>query len=489
LFFLTRSCFLVCDPLPPPSGNVRELDPTSNFRDEISSAQPGQTFLLLDGIYNVTTTIGVQAAGVTIRSKSGNRNAVILDANFNQNSATEILWITASNVTVADLTIRRAWTHPIHVVGGSNSDTVNTLIYNVVIEDPAEQAIKVNPLNGRFVDYGTIACSWIELTSVGRSQVRNNCYTGGIDIHAAMGWHIYNNVISGFWCSSGLSEHGIHLWRECYGTVVENNILLNNARGIGFGLGQSLSLTRTYPTSPCSGTNGYVGHFGGIIRNNFIAAWDSELFNSDSGVDVGIGLEQSCTTKVYHNTVAFTQRPASSAIEWRFTNSIGIQIVNNLVSHNLLPRDGGSATLTTNVESAPLNIFVSPTTGDLHLLSNATIAIKQGTALPSGECDYDIDNDLRVSPPDIGADEFVVPSPGSPSPPPTTLPPPSSSPSSSSTSSPLSSLLPTSPPSMPSPPPSMPSPPSIGPSPRVSSYVQRMPMITITIVCLSLFLL
>lgn len=42
----------------------------------------------------------------------------------------EGITVAASNVTIADLTIKRARTHAIHVVSSSSADTVNTLIYN-----------------------------------------------------------------------------------------------------------------------------------------------------------------------------------------------------------------------------------------------------------------------------------------------------------------------------------------------------------------------
>jgi hypothetical protein len=117
----------------------------------------------------------------------------------------------------------------------------------VHIIDPGQQANKINPAAANaYPDDGVNACSHIELTDVGRPHIRNNCYTGGIDAHQAEGWVIRDNLIEGFWCENGLSEHGIHLWRGCRDTVVERNVLRENARGIGFGLAESSS-GRTQP--------------------------------------------------------------------------------------------------------------------------------------------------------------------------------------------------------------------------------------------------
>ena len=47
---------------------------------------------------------------MTLRGQSGQRDAVVLDGNY---VTTEIVQVVASDVTVADLTLREAWDHPI----------------------------------------------------------------------------------------------------------------------------------------------------------------------------------------------------------------------------------------------------------------------------------------------------------------------------------------------------------------------------------------
>jgi hypothetical protein len=256
-----------------------------------------------------------------------------------------------------------------------------------------------------------IACSRIELTDAGRPYIRNDCYTGGVDAHQARSWVIRDNEIEGFWCDTGLSEHGIHLWRGCRDTLVERNELRDNARGIGFGLATS-GEARTYPDNPCpSAGGGYVDHYDGIIRNNFVFANRSELFSSEYSFDCGICLWQACGAQVFHNTVASTQAPFSS-IEWRFSNTEA-DIINNLVSHNLREREGASAFLVSNLDNASLSLFVDGTGGDLHLAATATDAIDQGVSVAPGLCDDDFDGHTRPigAARDIGADEYGVPPP------------------------------------------------------------------------------
>jgi hypothetical protein len=398
-----------CGPLPPPSGTIVNVSTVSQLENAINSAIAGTTIRIADGTYNLNGVyLRIDVPNVTLRSTSGNREAVILDGNY---QTTEIIQVVASNITIADLTLREAYYHPIHVMSGSAAHTLNTLIYNVHIVDPGEQAIKINPATaGYYTDNGIIACSHIELTDAGRPHIRNNCYTGGVDAHQSRNWIIRDNLIEGFWCSSGLSEHGIHLWRGCRDTTVERNILRNNARGIGLGLVTSGD-GRTYPDSPCPAASGYVDDFGGVIRNNFVHANSSGLFASASGFDCGICAWNSCSARILHNTV-YTTDPAHtfSSIEWRFSNTTAT-LTNNLVNAQMRERDGAHGTLSGNALNAQASWFVNASTGDLHLSPTAASAIDEVTA--PAEVSDDIDGHLRPigNASDIGADEYGIPAP------------------------------------------------------------------------------
>ena len=391
-----------CAPLPPPTGAV--IDVTSaqagSLGSIIAAARTGDTIRLADGMYVLSQILVFRTPGVTLRSRSGNRSAVTLDGQY---KVGELILAMASNLTIADLTLTRAYYHPVHVAPESHSIT-GTLLHNLRIVDGAEQFIKINSASGYYTDDGVIRCSSLELTDAGRAQVRNNCYTGGIDAHQSRGWQVYANILTGFWCSSGLSEHAIHFWTGSRDTVVDRNIIVNSARGIGFGLGQAVA-GRAYPDQPCGGKP-FVGHYDGTIRNNFIFANDNRLFNSAAGFDVGIGLEQACGAAVLHNTVFSANAPRGSSVEWRFVNT-SATVGNNLVSHTLRARDGGMATLVGNVAGASAALFVDASqTGDLHLRPTATMAIDQAASLGTPVL-WDIDGAPRGAPADVGADEYA----------------------------------------------------------------------------------
>ena len=401
----------LCPPLDPPSGPTITVSSVAALRSAVNGAASGDTILVADGDYNLDGVyLRFDVPNVTLRSASGDRENVVLDGNY---VTTEIVQIVASNVTIADMTLREAYYHPIHISSTSGAHTTGTMIYNVHIIDPGEQAIKINPYTGEnalyFPDDGAIACSHIELTDVGRPHIRNDCYTGGVDAHQARDWVIRDNLIEGFWCESGLSEHGIHLWRSCRDTLVERNELRGNARGIGFGLASSGDGIRTYSDNPCpSAGGGYVDHYGGIIRNNFVFANDGGLFASEYGFDCGICLWNACGAQALHNTVASTQAPFSS-IEWHLANT-NVEIKNNLVSHNLRERDG-TAVLEGNLTYQPLSLFVDGANGDLHLDASASAAIDQAATLSDVSDDYDGDARPIGPAPDVGADEYGVPPP------------------------------------------------------------------------------
>lgn len=391
-----------CAPLPPAEGDVVEIGPEDDLAGAIASAPSGRTILLRDGTYDVSgaSYIVFSTPGVTLRSQSGDPSAVVIDGGY---AIGEVLSIAASNITIAELTVQRPLYHPIHVTGAPDADTTGTLIYRVRAIDPGEQAIKINAsTEGFYSDDGTVACSHLELTDAGRPMV-SGCYTGGIDAHHSWGWEIRDNHIEGFWCEAGLSEHAVHFWNGARDTVVERNVIVDCVRGVGFGLGdQGNGTGREYADDPCPGVNGYVGHFGGIIRNNTIWAARPELFASQLGFDSGIALEQACGTGVYHNTIVSLQPPFTN-IEYRFPNT-SAEIANNLTTHAIVERDGGQATLQGNLSDQGTEHFVDAAGGDLHLADGST-AIDAGVVLPAGVADEDVDGDARDGSPDVGADE------------------------------------------------------------------------------------
>ena len=368
------------------------VDDVDGLIAAISNANGGgdPTILLSDGTYHLNGRyLPITADGVTVRSVGGRRNAVILDGDY---ETTEIFQVVASNVTIADLTIKRAMYHPIHIMATGGENVTGSLIENVHIIDPGQQAIKINPDSGRThtVDDGNIIGSLIELTEDGRTKVweiNGSCYTGGIDAHAATGWKIQDNLIMGFWCSGGLSEHGIHFWSNSRNTLVERNQIIDCDRGIGFGLGSR-------------------GHNGGIIRNNMIYQGSGHGYS-----DVGIGMESAPGAKVYNNTI-FLEHDYPNSIEYRFTSTTAVSIVNNLTNRAIEARDGASADLSHNRTHAQPGWFTDINTGNLHLAGRINTVSDAGAVIAGLTDDFDKDSRPQGAGIDIGADEYTTDAPG-----------------------------------------------------------------------------
>ena len=393
-----------CPTLPAPDGNLIEVTPdqAAELPDIVRGAATGDTVSLADGTYPLPASLQMATAGVTLRSASGDAAAVILDAGY---TVAEAVQVSASDVTIAHLTITRAVDHPVHVVapdGGPN--VTGFLLYGAHLIDGGEQFLKVNPGAARdaWVDGGRVECSLFRLTDGGRPMVERDpggCYTGGIDVHAARGWIVRQSRFEDIYCAGeGLAEHAIHFWVGSRDTLVENNVIVDCARAIGFGLGENGNGEgRAYDDDPYPGA-GYIGHYDGLIRNN--AVWAAvEWF------DTGIGLEQARGARLYHNTVVSADSATGffSSIDVRFPNSVA-EVKNNLV-RRITQRDGGSGTTESNAEMIDPAIFADPTAGDLHLTGAAAIAVDQGVDLGE-DAGIDVDGEPHTrGAPDLGCDE------------------------------------------------------------------------------------
>jgi hypothetical protein len=247
----------------------------------------------------------------------------------------------------------------------------------------------------------TVSCSAFVMTDAGRAYVPLNpdnasypCYTGGIDAHAAAGWHVVRNHFDGIYCDvASLAEHAIHFWKSGRDQVIEQNVIGNCARGIGLGLTDGAGLEeRSYPDDPhrADRIDSYVGNFDGLIRNNVVWA-------DVAGFDSGISVEQAIGARVYHNSVLVTGAAGGNAIEYRWPNSI-VDVRNNL-STTVVARDGASGTVRTNL-AADATAFDD----DWHLTASAP-GIDTGEVLAEAGLDLDGDPHDQGNGPDLGADE------------------------------------------------------------------------------------
>ena len=347
-----------------------------------ANAGGAKTILLEDGVYTLDDMLWVEADGVTVRSLSGNRDAVIIEGRGMNGYVTHVFNVAGSDFTVRDVTLRRVSQHAVQL----QIDVDSVLIQNVHILDTGEQMVKVayDPDHpGRSSDSGIMEQCLLEYSA----GIGPQWYIGGIDAHNAKDWVVRDNTFMGIRSPSrDVAEFAIHFWSDSEDTLVERNTVINCDRGIGFGLGDR-------------------GHVRGIIRNNMIYHDSSEGF-----ADVGIALESTTNAQVYNNTI-YHEQSYPNAIEYRFRETTGALIVNNLTNRAISRRDGASGTLSHNVTDAEVGWFVDPAAGDLHLGFPVSSVVDQGQVLAGLSEDFDQESRPQDAGIDIGADEYPVSGP------------------------------------------------------------------------------
>lgn len=370
---------------------------TAELKSALATANAGgePEILLADGVYHLDVpTLLISADGVTIRGASGRREQVVLQGQDGMlgGNIEFIFNIQAANVTIADLSMEDVGSHAVKIDGefGANNATVR----NCVFRDTWEQMLKATPANSDsetwFAENGLVENCLFEYTA----GIGPQYYIGGIDVHAGKDWIVrgcvFKNIRSPDMGTH--AEHAIHFWSWSRGTLVENNLIINCDRGVGYGLGSS-------------------GHVGGVIRNNVIYHADlGEIGVEDMG-DVGIGVEHSANTQICHNTVHF-EHDYWAAIEYRWSDSTGLLVANNLCNKSIAQRDGASATLAGNIATAEAAWYVSvdpagPLRRLLRLVRGSP-AVDQGSTLGLPTNLTDIDGQRRPfgPAPDSGADEW-----------------------------------------------------------------------------------
>lgn len=340
------------------------------------------TILLQDGTYTLGSGLWIAAPHITIAGASGNPENVTIEGDDMSSSAAvgNVITVAASYFELRDVTLQKSRWHLIQIKGENNAD--NPTIKNCILRDAYEQLLKVtlnsaNPTVSS--DNGLIENSVFEYSA----GIGPQYYIGGIDAHGSKNWVVRNNTFRHIISPSGsVAEFAVHFWSGSNNNTVEKNLIMNCDRGIGFGLDGR-------------------GNFGGIIRNNMIY----RSANAGPFADVGIALTESPNTQVYNNTI-YLDDGFPWSIEYRFSSTINVLLVNNLTNKPIRSRDGATGIITGNVTNATGTWFVNSSVADLHLGAAVSAVVDNGQTV-SGLSD---DFDSQVRPQgfgiDIGADEY-----------------------------------------------------------------------------------
>ena len=386
-----RPWFPKAPPLPPPAGEIIHVGSVDELLKAVENVSPGGTILVADGHYMMPRYFDIRTDDVTLRSASGNRDAVIIDAA--QSRHNEILGITACRgVTIADITIQNTMWNGFKI--NSNIGVQELTIYNCVIHNiwqrgvkgvtvPEENREEIRPRNCRVqycLLYNDRPKRYADDEADKPERFGGN-YIGGIDVMYATGWTISDNVFIGIQGRTGEGRGGIFVWIDSRDCVIERNYIVDCDAGISLG-------------NPSRAKGGSVHGTNCVIRNNFVTrAHENGIFAAYT---------RNCL--IQHNTIHDPDSELERLIRVILDNE-ELVIANNLLSGPPLQNDSiPPARLVQNWTTPRVDYFVDPEEGDLHL-QRASEQIG-GRADPGWSTGWDIDGEERYAPATIGADEF-----------------------------------------------------------------------------------
>lgn len=289
---------------------------------------------------------------------------------------------TATDVTIADLSIHSVYYHAVAIQGDQGAERVR--LYHLRLFDAGQQIVKGS---GGDADDITIEYSELFYTAGAvehpEGSPPGSCYTNAIDAIGSARWVIRDNLIRDIRCANGeLAGPAVLLWQGSSDSRVERNTILDSSRGVSLGL------------------IGASDHTGGLVRDNFIR-WEA---NAPYAVDVPI-YTTSPGARILHNSV-LVRGEYPSAVEVRFAGASGVVVGHNLLDAAITPRDGATPTLVDNSTAAVAAWFRDVAAGDLHLSAASTPIRDQVVRLAESADDFDGVPRPPVAV-DLGADEYL----------------------------------------------------------------------------------
>jgi len=390
-------------PLPLTGARIVHVSTEGQLQTAMGNLQAGDTILLDDGTYNLTSSLYINGRNnVTIRGSAGSTNVVLAGKGMDNASYGNVpfgIWSNGTNTTIAHLTIRDTWDNEIIFNSGAQSP----LVYCVRLLNAGSQFIKSNPTDvnsGAGVNNGIVEYCWFEYTGSPPGDHGSGAgYFNGISAHAAQNWIVRGNLFKNLHnpdSAAYLWNPAVLFWRHSANTITEQNTFFNVDRAVAYGL---------------DNTTPYFDHAGGAVRNNFVYLAPGLMSASrKASSDGSLIAWNSPGTQMDHNT-ALLNGNEFYAVEFRFATTTNGAARNNLADAPVHLRDSATAMLASNLVTAAPGMFVNPATADLHLLASATNAIDKGLSLSTVTNDFDGDRRPRGAAPDVGADEFTTNAP------------------------------------------------------------------------------
>ena len=357
----------------------------SELQAAVTSATGNTRIVVAAGTYTLSRTLSLPTGvkDVTITGATGNAADVVLVGQGMNNASygnvpDGIVALGIQRLTLSNLTIREVYGHAVRLDPTASAPHLSNLrLLN------AGQAFVLSTSDSTLgaVDDGIVESSWFERTTPSRDAV-----TTAIEVHGGARWQIRHNVFRNLVAPSGqVGSPAVLMTDGARDTVTEKNKFIGCQRGVAYGWVDR------------QGSD----HSGGIVRNNFFYRSSSQ-----SG-EASIMLVDSPLTEVLHNTI-LTSGTYATPIEYRYPETTGVVIRNNLLDGSVWARDGALGDDTANDGTARPEYFVDAATGDLHLAPGSP-AIDRASLMPDVVVDLDDEPRPRGAAADMGADEAEPP--------------------------------------------------------------------------------
>ncbi len=384
-----RSWFPKAPALPRPTEEVIEVSDSQQLQRAVRESQPGQTILLADGLYRLSSRLNVRTDGASIRSASGNREKVILDGT--SVAGGELVEINARDVTLANLTLQNVRWNAVKI--GGRAPTEQVTIYNCVLHNIWQRGIKASHVQQE--ELRTRGCRvqfclfyndhpkrYADDPADTHKNFRGN-YIGGIDVKDTIGWTISDNAFVSIQGRSREGRGAVYISERGSDCVIERNLFVNCDIAVALG-------NPSLPFSPIHAVDC-------VVRNNFLA----------NCPETGILACHTKNCQILHNTIHDPDNKYGRLIFIQLTND-HLVVANNLLSGPEINKNlntSSNVKLSGNVVRPDLtHAFVEAAAGNLHLENPPVGIVDAATRLPL--VSHDIDNQPRLNRPDVGADEM-----------------------------------------------------------------------------------
>lgn len=385
-----------------PPGRVVEVGRLDALESAIANAQPNDTIKIVwPGTYNITSTLVPAAPNVHVMADTLDPTEVVIAGRGMDNASFGSVWhgfySQHPGLKLSNLTLRDFYFHGVTFGAGATSPEFT----NLRVLDCGQQFIKASAFP-QAINNGRVIGCYFGYTN-GRPTTDHDgagyFYGGYVDVHDGLGWIVRGCVAEDITPTAeevaavpvGATQHlwspAFYFWNGSADTLFENNIGINCARFVAFGLDQK---------------TGFNDHSGGIIRNNMCVMNTGYMNESQIvGSDGMIMAWDSPNTRILHNTI-LTNNQVNNSIQGRWSQ--GLEISGNLSDRAIFMRDSATYSGVGNQLNAVPAWFVDPAAGNLRL--NATGNANVGTTPQHPLCLTDIDGIFRNNPAKIGAHRY-----------------------------------------------------------------------------------